>query len=175
MDVQKIRSGAKGVGHDPSSTALETPHIGGEKLVEKTLWERGEPSEMYAKDATFRVRLISGGRITIPTAIRELLGVRDGDYVVCSVRTSEKEELSSLKVLWSILRACRRGLTNKEIRERCKLSPGASNAYLSLLVGEDLLSVNTVGKLDCADQAYRTTEKGLRTVEVVSTSRSGSQ
>ena len=141
----------------------------------KNVRERGEPNEMYMKDATFRVKLISGGRITIPTAIRELLGVKDGDYLVCSVRASEKEELPPLRTLWRILRACRRGLTNNDIGERCQLSPRASKTYLSLLVGEALLSVDAAKKSDDAEEIYRTTEKGLRIVNLVSPSRSGDQ
>ncbi|MFB0523501.1 MAG: winged helix-turn-helix domain-containing protein [Candidatus Bathyarchaeia archaeon] len=122
---------------------------------------------MPIKNTTFRVKLISGGRITIPTAVRELLEVKKGDYLVCSVKPAEVEELPPLKTLWHILDACRRGLTSKEITRRCRLSARASRSYLSLLVGEGFLSVSAEGEADAGQKTYQTTERGLQIINLV--------
>ena len=122
---------------------------------------------MPVKNTTFRVKLISGGRITIPTAARELLGVKKGDYLVCSVKPADDEELPPLKTLWHILDACRRGLTNKEIAGRCKLSGRDSRSCLSLLVGEGFLSVSAEREADAGQETYRTTERGLQIINLV--------
>jgi len=119
------------------------------------------------KNTTFRVKLISGGRITIPTAVRELLGVRNGDFLVCSVKPAEDGELPPLKTLWRILQACRRGLTDKEIARRCGLSARALRSYLSVLVQEGFLSVSGERESDADEETYRTTEKGFKIISVV--------
>ena len=129
---------------------------------------------MPAKNATFKVKLISGGRVTIPTAVRELLGVGDGDYLVCSVKAAEYDELPPLKPLGRILKACRKGLTNKEIAKRCRLSARASKSYLSLLVDDGLLSVKRARRSGPGVETYRTTEKGLQIMELVRPIRGGS-
>lgn len=130
---------------------------------------------MPAKNATFKVRLISGGRITIPTAIRELLRLRDGDYFVCSVRAAENEELPPLKTLWRILRACRKGLTSKEIVSRCRLSARTSGKYIAMLVDEELLSASGARESNAGGETYRTTEKGCRIIDLVAPIRGGSR
>ena len=122
---------------------------------------------MSASNASFRVKLISGGRVTVPTAIRKLLGVRDGDYIVCSVEAAESEELPPLKTLWRILDACRKRRTSKEISKICGLSARTSKSYLGLLVGEGLLLVDRARKSDAGQETYRTTENGLRIVNLV--------
>jgi len=126
---------------------------------------------MTTKNATFRVKVISGSRITIPTAVRRLLGVRDGDYIVCSVRAGETEELPPLKTLWRILQACRKELTNKEIAKRCRLPARTSKSYATLLVDEELLLVNRTGESDAGEETYLTTEKGLQVMNLVASTR----
>jgi len=127
----------------------------------------GANKQVQAKDATFRVRIISGGRVTIPTGVRELLGVRDGDYVVCSVRAAKRGTLPSLKTLWRILQICRNGLTKKEIAKRSRLSVRTTRTCLVLLTGEELLSVSDDRQLDGGEETYRTTEKGLQIIRLV--------
>ena len=126
---------------------------------------------MTTKNATFRVKVISGSRITIPTSVRRLLGVRDGDYIVCSVRATETEELPPLKTLWRILDACRKARTNKEIAKRCRLSARATKSHLALLVEEELLSANRARESDAGEETYRTTEKGLQIINLVAATR----
>jgi len=120
-----------------------------------------------ASNASFRVKLISGGRVTVPTAIRKLLGVRDGDYIVCSVQAAESEELPPLKTLWRILDTCRKRQTSKEIARRCALSTRTSKNYLGLLVDEELLSVDRARKSDAGQETYRTTKKALQIMNLV--------
>lgn len=122
---------------------------------------------MTANSAEFRVKLISGGRITIPTAVRDLLGVRDGDHIVCSVRAPKSEELPRLKTLWRILKTCRRGLAGNEVAKRCRLPPPATKSYLALLLEEELLSVHDAGEQKAGGETYRTTQKGLQMIKLV--------
>jgi len=51
--------------------------------------------------ASFVAKVISDGRITIPNEIRDLMGVNDGDLVVCSIRRAGKSNVRNSKT-WSI-------------------------------------------------------------------------
>lgn len=120
---------------------------------------------------SFVAKIISDGRVTIPTPIRGMMELREGDVVTCTVRRLPiriknvvKGEEMSIATMSAILLACGKGANREKLSKATNLSLSRLSEYTRYLIDRGLLKVESKKRgLD----AYRLTDTGSKLVEMM--------